>query len=56
MCRVALCVFIPCVFGYGCILSWGGRTPGAQVVQYAMACKWAAITSVVIAQVSAAMY
>lgn len=48
-------MFIPCVFGYGCILSWGGHTPGAQVVQYAMACKWAAITSVVIAQVGAVL-
>ncbi len=51
MCRVALCVFIACVFGYGVVLPWGGTTPGANIIQYAQACKWAAITSVVIAQV-----
>lgn len=50
--RVAICVFVSCVFGYGVVLPWGGEMPGAQVIQYAQACKWAAITSVVIAQAS----
>ncbi len=50
--RVATCVFVSCVFGYGVVLPWGGEMPGAQVIQYAQACKWAAITSVVIAQAS----
>ena len=47
---MSLCVGIACVLGYGVILPWGATTPGARIIQYSQACKWAAITSVVIAQ------
>mmetsp|Transcript_8270 Transcript_8270/g.24700 ORF Transcript_8270/g.24700 Transcript_8270/m.24700 type:complete len:646 (-) Transcript_8270:2468-4405(-) len=49
--RVAVCVLVSCVLGYGVVLPWYGEPhPGDTVIQYAQACKWAAITSVVIAQ------
>lgn len=44
-------MLVACVLGYGVLLPWGGRPyPGDPFIQYAQACKWAAITSVVIAQ------